>query len=274
MTMIYEGDIRANSNDDLLDCFAYDKIEGSLIVESSSVTTIDLPDLVEITGDLVIVFNDFLTDIRGLGALKKVGGNVRLENNDGLSVDQIETLCQRLEGGGVGGNLTSDVRKGQSSQATFEGDAKIQSNADVLLYSGFATIKGRLSIEGLQVNALKLDNLVQVKGDVVIHGTAMRSLHGLANLQLIGGELTIMDNPSISNVELESLESIGKDFTVRDNIDLEFLSGLKTLKKVGGNLEIAFNQVLSSKETEELVGRISEHDGVKGDITISDNSPL
>ena len=53
----------------------------------------------------------------------------------------------------AGGNLTSDVRKGQSSQATFEGDAKIQSNADVLLYSGFATIKGRLSIEGLQVNA-------------------------------------------------------------------------------------------------------------------------
>ena len=83
-----------------------------------------------------------------------------------------------------------------------------------------------------------------------------------------------MDNPSISNIELESLELVGKDFTVRDNIDLEFLSGLKTLKKVGGNLEIAFNQVLPSKETEELVGRISENDGVKGDITISDNSPL
>ncbi len=272
--MIYEGDIRANSNDDLLDCFAYDKIEGSLIVESSSVTTIDLPDLVEITGDLVIVFNDFLTDIRGLGALKTVGGSVRLENNDGLSIDQIENLCLRLEAEGVGGTLTSDVRKGQGNQATFEGDAKIQSNADVLLYSGFATIKGRLSIEGLQVNALKLDNLVQVKGDVVIHGTAMRSLHGLSNLQLIGGELTIMDNPSISNVELEALEAVGKDFILRDNIDLEFLSGLKALKKVGGNLEIAFNQVLASSETESLVGRISEHDGIKGDITISDNSPL
>ena len=103
--MIYEGDLRANTNDDLLDCFAYDKIEGSLIVESSSVTTIDLPDLVEITGDLVIVFNDFLTDIRGLGSLKKVGGNVRLENNDGLTVDQIENLCQRLRRKALVGRL-------------------------------------------------------------------------------------------------------------------------------------------------------------------------
>ena len=83
-----------------------------------------------------------------------------------------------------------------------------------------------------------------------------------------------MDNPSISNVELEALEAVGKDFILRDNIDLEFLSGLKSLKKVGGNLEIAFNQVLASSETESLVGRISEHDGIKGDITISDNSPL
>ena len=34
-----------------------------------------------------------------------------------------------------------------------------------------------------------------------------------------------MDNPSISNVELEALEAVGKDFILRDNIDLEFLSG-------------------------------------------------
>ena len=34
--MIYEGDLRANTNDDLLDCFAYDKIEGSLSISPSS----------------------------------------------------------------------------------------------------------------------------------------------------------------------------------------------------------------------------------------------
>lgn len=272
--MIFEGDVRASTNSDLEDLFAYDKIEGSLIIESSTVTKVDLPDLVEITGDLIIAYNDFLTDIRGLKALNSVGGNVRLENNDGLTVEAIEALCKRLEAGEIGGALTSDVRKGQGGQSTFEGDAKIQTNADVLLYAGFSTIKGRLSIEGLQVNALRLDNLVQVKGDVVIHGTGMRSLHGLSSLQLIGGELTIMDNPAISNIELESLEAVGQDCIIRDNIDLEHLSGLKKLKKVGGNLEIAFNQVLMSSETEALVGRIAEFDGVKGDITISDNSPL
>ena len=80
VTMIYEGDLRANTNDDLLDCFAYDKIEGSLIVEFG-VTTIDLPDLVEITGDLVIVFNDFPTDIRGLGSLKKLAAMFALSHH-------------------------------------------------------------------------------------------------------------------------------------------------------------------------------------------------
>ena len=273
--MEFEGDVTISSDGEVMDYYAYDKITGDLVVESTDVTKLNLPELKELGGSLVITYNEFLKDISELENLKSVGGDFKVTFNDGLSEVSVKKLCEKIQGAGgikgqvtIEGNLSDGVPEGN---ACFEGDAKISSDSDVLLYASFSTITGKLHIGGMQVTSIKLPNLKEVGSDVEIIGTGLRTLSGLDSLQNVGGELSIMDNAMIRDVTLPELQTVSKSFIIRDNSSLDSLGEFDKLSKVGEEFEVVFNRDLLTSQIETVAERLKGSNSIGGEVTISDN---
>jgi hypothetical protein len=273
--MEFEGDVTISSDGEVMDYYAYDKITGNLVIESTDVTKLNLPELKELGGSLIITYNEFLTDINELNGLKSIGGDFKVTFNDGLSEVSVQKLRDAIqEAGGIKGqvtiegNLSDGVAPGD---ACFEGDAKIASDSDVLLYASFSKITGKLHIGGMQVTSIKLPNLREVGGDVEIMGTALRTLSGLDSLETVGGELSIMDNASIRDITLPELATVSKSFIIRDNGSLDSLGNFEKLSKVGEELEVVFNRDLLTSQIEEVAERLKGSSSVGGEVTISNN---
>ena len=98
--MEYDGDAAIGTSDDLADYAPFTSINGSLLVESSDCDNINLPSLEKITGDLIITFNEFLTELSGLDKLKEIGGRLTIKDNDSTSMEDLafKKISARLEG--------------------------------------------------------------------------------------------------------------------------------------------------------------------------------
>jgi len=274
-TMEFEGDVTISSDTEVMDYYAYDKITGSLLIESTDITKLDLPELKELGGSLIITYNEFLKDVSELGNLKSIGGEFKVTHNDGLSEVSVEALRDKIQAAGgikgqvtIEGNLSDRVDPGN---ANFEGDAKIASDSDVLLYASFSKITGKLFIGGMQVTSIKLPNLKEVGGDVEVIATGLRTLSGLDTLETVGGELSIMDNASLRDVALPELKTVAKSFIIRDNGSLDHLGEFTNLSKVGEEFEVVFNRDLLTSQIETVAENLKGSGAIGGEVSISDN---
>ncbi|MEE2961900.1 MAG: hypothetical protein VYA34_14280 [Myxococcota bacterium] len=268
--MEYDGDVHISAESQLLDYYAYDRINGSLVIESTDLIALKLPELKEITGDIIITYNEYLKDIRNLDAVTVVEGNIKITHNETLSTKSVQEFVDRIiKDGKLGGkslvenNLDDEIK----DQGTFNGDANISADSDVLMFSSFSKITGKLVVSGLTVNSIDFPILKEVGGDLDISNTSLKTLDGLCQLSQIGGEVAIMDNSSLKDINLENLTNVKKGVTIRDNSVLDSITGLENLEQIGGDLEIVFNVYLSNKEAEKL----SEDIDVAGSITVADN---
>lgn len=273
--MEFEGDVSISSDGEVMDYYAYDKITGNLLIESTDITKLELPELKELGGSLIITYNEFLKDVSELGNLKSIGGDFKVTHNDGLSEVSVEALRDKIQAAGgikgqvtIEGNLSDKVDPGN---ANFEGDAKIASDSDVLLYASFSKISGKLFIGGMQVTSLKLPNLKEVGKDVEVIGTGLRTLSGLDTLETVGGEFSIMDNGSLRDAELPELKSVGKSFIIRDNSSLDSLGEMSNLAKIGEEFEVVFNRDLLTSQIETVAERLKGSGAIGGEVAISDN---
>lgn len=139
------------------------------------------------------------------------------------------------------------------------------------------SVTGNLVIRGSAVtNLAGLACLTAIGGDLVIfHNTALESLEGLENLTMVPGELFIAGNPALSSLSgLQNLNSIENDFTIGydnfedeeyvyySNVSLTSLSGLEGLATIGGDLSIYSAESLIS-----LSGLENLH-SIGGDLVI------
>lgn len=275
--MEFDGDVIITSDDQVMDYYAYDKINGSLKLESTDVTKLFLPELKEITGDLVLTYNELLVDIGHLSGLKTVGGEFKVTYNDELPTTAIEALRDQVKGAAgikgavtIEGNLCDTPADGGG---TFEGNVNILKDSDVLIYASFAKISGKLNISGLYVTSVKLPRLKEVGSDLEVLGTSLRSLGGLSNLTQVGGEFSVMDNASLRYSDMTELKEVKRSFIVRDNPMLEQVSTFEKLATVGEDFQVVFNRDLPGSEAEALVKQVQGEGGVGGDIATNDNAP-
>lgn len=92
-------------------------------------------------------------------------------------------------------------------------------------------------------------NCSEIIGDVTIEevfAMTINNLHGLSNVEAIGGDLTISNNFDLVNfVGLDNLESIGGHLKIVGNGTTQNLVGLGSLNQVGGDIKIYSNDIIN-----------------------------
>lgn len=228
----YSGDVVLSTVEEVK-AFAemgYKKIDGSLIVEGSKLTTLtQLNNQLEEIRDSLIINGSSLTNLDGLYGLKKVGGNVNIKDMS-TSNPVLEGL-NNLES--IGGNLEIHAR----DLTSIKGLSKLQSiSGSFRVYDGSFT-----SFEGLE-------NLTHLPGNLEIRDGDITSFKGLSGLQSINGSFKIITNGGLNSLVsfegLENLTSIKGNFEITTSGNytalkaLASFKGLENLASIGGNFEI------------------------------------
>jgi hypothetical protein len=159
-------------------------INGDLEIIGADLRHLDLPDLVAVSGYLMIRNNPSLASL-DLPSLDTVGGVLWLSDNAALRNLGLNALA------GVGGSLY------------------LHGNTDLtsLEMGNLASVDGGLTIsrnDGLK--NLEAGRLAAVEGDLSIHNNAaLASLDGLRSLSVVGGDLHVHDNPTLPGCEAHGL---------------------------------------------------------------------
>jgi hypothetical protein len=230
---VMEGDYEIHNTADLLDLSGYAEITGNLVIDSTSLSSIDgLECLIRVGGDLIISDNDSLDDITGLASLARVdgdltiSGNAALENTDGLG----ELVY-------VAGSLTfhdlpMEAIGGLDSLAWI-GEWLTIDDCDSLVNQMFS----ELTAIGLGLRMRWNDSI--------------QFAEGLHELQWLGFDIWIEDNDSLA--------------------DLTMLNEVAELGN-GGNLWIWGNPYLPTCHATGLHDQLEANDWF-GDVCIYDNQP-
>lgn len=120
-----------------------------------------------------------------------------------------------------------------------------------------------------------------VTGDLVISGSGLRDLDGLACLTSIGGDLVLYHNIALETLSgLERLATVPGDLFIAGNTALTSLSGLENLTTVGKHLTIGYNNdedapyyYYSNASLTSLVG-LSGLATIGGNLSIYSNEAL
>ena len=215
--------------------------------------------------------NPYLSNLKGFDGLFKVNGSIKLTNNGLLTIKALNNLESIggdlvIYGNDHLGSLETEVYKPPIKEPFYEGlnnllsiggSLEISNNEILQNLNGLNKLSsvGHLTIDN---NAL-LMNLGVIKYKSMDRFTFEEVYKGLSRLTSVDGDVYIMDNNSLSNLEgLNNLTSIGRDLKIYDNINLTDFE-----KK-------AFNPII---DDDEIVG-FNKINSVKGSIEIWGNDSL
>ncbi len=159
----------------------------------------------------------------------------------------------------------------------WNGDYCIENQKDVELLSDFSEVTGNLfvgtdniSMGSYTINSLAdLENITKVRGDLTILGNMrLLNLEGLHNLTFIGGSLGIRYNGLLNLNSLSDLTSVGANISIYSNRDLNSLDGLNNIDKIPGSLRLEHNYNLTS------IKALSNITSIENDVSIYANDKL
>ncbi len=150
-----------------------------------------------------------------------------------------------------------------------EGDIVLSSQADVNAFS-CSEVTGNLTISGEDITSLhSLASLQKVSGNLLIEiNTNLKTLDGLSALRRIDGDLSIRYDTVLQNLDgLNGLTHAGGLY-IFDNFDLTNLNGLSSLTEVNGPLSIQYNSDLVE------IGNLTSLQSIHGELRIANNDKL
>lgn len=251
------------------------EIEGILIITGTDI--FDLSGLAQINsiGGGLEIANTSLSSLTGLDFVSSFGGSLVIRNNLALSdisalqnitaIDNYVDLAGNSALANLSGldNLTSIGAYFSLYDNNVLTDitalAKLTSIGDGLVISGHNVL---INLDGLENltnitedftlrdnTALEdisaLNNLVAIEGDVTIeNNSALKSLAGLGNVVTVG-ELYIIENMQLEDIELDKLTSINSYLAITENSSLEHVS-FNSLSTLEGEFEIYSNDALTN----------------------------
>lgn len=227
-TIILESQESVNNFDTALHT-----ITGDLLIQSGAfsdpiVDLSPLSKLEEIGGNLKIVGNVLLEDIRQLSSLTRIGGNLNIQGNTKLLyIEGFERLTS-IDGDMIfNNNPISTYVNGFINLQAIGGDITIAFNPELLFING-------------------LGNLESLGGDLnILQQPQLTAVNAFTKLNQIGNNLSIEFNPQISSlVGLEQLTTIGGDFILIGNLTFTDTSPFFALTTIGGNWNITNNASL------------------------------
>lgn len=181
-----------------------------------------------------------LTDLRGLGALERVGADLQMKDNWALA-DAGQSLIDQLKSRkGVGGTIGDT-----SSMVVHEGDFVVDSLEAYRKLKGITKITGKLTL-----TCPDLTDLKDLRALAAADSVEIRGCHGLTNLEgmdgvIVRGALVIAGNNSLK-VLANTGFSLAGQVCIEDNPALESASGLFGVGRIKGDLVIRNNPSLVS----------------------------
>ncbi len=238
---VWIGDYYIHSSGDVkrLSDWKCKRITGSLIIEYTSLTSLEgLENLYDI-GKLDIYDNGSLTSLEGLNNLESVG-DVRIVLNPALTNLERLNSISSLQGIELDDNDSLTNLEGLNNLTSLNGILLISHN------------------DGLQ-NIEALNNLEYVYALSIFNNLALTSLEGLSALTTIGEgrpwpteKLYIVDNDALTNLGLSSLNFVSDDFIIQENSELcnDLAEALEVQVQdgsgIGGTIEISDNKDCSA----------------------------
>lgn len=268
--VVFEGTVVALSESSLAPLEPVTCVDGNIIVNSGSLTSLDqLSALQKVTGDFLVVGSVSLDSLEGLRELVSVGGALMIQNN----------------------GLLQDLR-GLESLRNF-GALRIVGNANLTSLrglEGLSVIGGDLEINGVPnlSHLAGLENLREARTLSIVNNDALTDLSALSSLERTTLHFQLVSNDALTSVELPSLSRVdgvldlfeherletarfpgmvllGAPMRIRGNAALRevFFASLAT----GGGIEMTGNQALEVISCPSLVY-------LSGELSGSQNAAL
>ncbi len=262
-----DGILDISSHGDLLSLTGLNQLTSVGILSISSVpinSFVGLENL-QMVRKIYLRNNYDLTSLQGLeGVNPDHLEYLSIRSNSDLVVCSLPNICEYLSNGGLNFIHNNYTALGCRSFAEFEigcsdgcpaGDVILQTQQEVndfaATYPTCTEIQGTLYIgktSGSLTDITDLTPLNQIEsvGGISIQRTKVSNLSGLEQLQTIDGDLRIVLNPNLLNINvLSGVASVGGQLHVGYNRELVTLMGLNELNTVG-SLRINNNNKLAN----------------------------
>jgi len=227
-----------------LDMRSLRSLERSLTIrDSASLTSVALPALVHVGDDLTIQDNAALTTI-DLPRLDAVGDDLTIQDN--LAVTRID-----LSGLTDAGDRLYVMHQPALTELDLSGLEEV--------YFAFFNDNDALAV--LELPVLEFVDELTVWSAEALHGLTAPKISSLRFLNIV-------DNRSITTIEMSSLADIRSSLLIQNNDSLVGLEGLSGVTAVGFQLTISGNDDLSSLNGLSCLRTVSHN------LTITDNASL
>ncbi|MFI1744528.1 T9SS type B sorting domain-containing protein [Thalassobellus sediminis] len=272
------------SANDISNLKSVKRIEGSLIIESSEITSVtnfqNLEFILEniylennrslvtieginklsvIGGDFVIFQPGPLKNIGGFDSLETIEGNLYIEDNFRLeSITGFENLSSINGSLSISDNLNLISIPEFKKLSAIGRNLTIEDNIDLPSINSFNFLKkiGQdliIQFNYLLVSVQGFRNLNTVQGKILFHGSKIRSIPSFSKLETIGSSLEI-DDTSLTDINgFNNVIYIGgaidtsqRNIHIHQNTLLTVISGFQKLTKLQGGLDITNNEKLIS----------------------------
>lgn len=312
--------IRNTSLQNLSGLNTLEQIGGGLTISDNAalISLEALTNLTSISGsELAVVNNDALASLSGLDNIDPATiSNLVLESSQNLTTCNIESICFYIStigstysilGNATGCSSFEEVLEACESilPECPEGDIEFLTQAEVdhfsIQFPNCENLNGMLKIGGVVESDISdlssLQNIVSVKGAVVVSKTSLSNLQGLNNLQTIEfnndsySSLEILYNNSLTSLEgLENFTSSNNIFILGNSalMSLQGLTGLtgfpgvisissnNSLLNLSGldNLNYCFKLDISGNESLQTLEGLNNLENIVGDFTLNNNPSL
>jgi len=208
-------------------------ITGSLTIAGTELTSVNLPALKTVSGDIVIGVDTTLTSL-SLPALTTVGGSLNVLGNSaltGLSLPALTTIGDDLHVS-INTTLTSfnlPVLTTLGGSIEFSGNRTLTSFSLPVL-----TSVGNLYVgNNTALTNFSFPVLTAVRYNLVVGGTTALTSFSLPVLTTVAGDLFVSDTAALTSFNFPALTTVGSGLNVDRNTDLTGFS-LPVLTTVGG----------------------------------------
>lgn len=253
------GDLVIETPQDLAD-FAVTELEGvtgDVFIQSNPSNALtDLTGLEllrRVRGDVIVQNNDALNDLTGLDNLETIGGSLVIMNNLGLSslpngFPALTSVGQSLM---VNANSNLASLGGFNALLSVGGTFSLASNPSLSGFGSFeslATVGGDfdLSSNPALTSIAPFGALTSVGGGLLIFGTGLTQITGFVGLKSVGGTLGLAANDQVTTITgFGALRTVAGSIELTGNAALGSIPSFPALTSVGGRIGLFSNPSLT-----------------------------
>ena len=247
------------------------RINGSLNLSHTSLSDVfDLSGVRRLNGALAITHNNILRSLSGLDNIDYTTiSTLSVSDNDNLSLCAVASVCAYLESGKPAHFAWNGMSDCDDTMNVVQACEKRPIAPNSNCFSNSVTFSTQDQIDSFPII---FPDCKRFLWNVTIEENKsgnITNLNSLAQIQYIGGTLTIQNNRALANLTgLDSVPYIGRNLVIENNDALLNFIGLDQIRSVGGHVSILGNNALSN-----FMG-LDSLTSIRGRLVLRNNSSL